>query len=98
MLAALTARFEATFAAPWEFARLDRAYVENQMRGITAFEFAVERIEGKAKLSQNRTDRDAAGAIAGLKESAAPLDRACAAEMERAYERRESATSVRAKE
>ena len=98
ILAALTARFEATFAAPWEFARLDRAFVENQMRGITAFEFAVERIEGKAKLSQNRTDRDAAGAIAGLKESAAPLDRACAAEMERAYERRESATSVRAKE
>ncbi len=98
VLAALTAHFEAAFAAPWEFARLDRAYVENQIRGITAFEFTVERIEGKAKLSQNRTDRDAAAAIAGLKESASPLDRTCAAEMERAYERRESVTSVRAKE
>ncbi len=97
ILAALTAHFEAKFASPWEFARLERAYVEGQMHGIAAFEFEVERIDGKAKLSQNRTSRDAAGAIAGLMASEEPLDRACATEMQRAYDRRECVRSARAK-
>ena len=98
ILAALTAHFEAAFPSPWEFARLDRAFVERQMRGITAFELNVERVDGKAKLGQNEASRDAAGAIAGLMGSETPLDRACAAEMQRAYERRERVNSVRAKE
>jgi len=97
ILAALTAHFEAAFPSPWEFARLDGTFVERQMRGITAFELNVERIDGKAKLGQNREAHDAAGAIVGLMASDEPLDRACAAEMQRAYERRESVSSVEAK-
>uniref|UniRef100_E6Q7C4 Putative Negative transcriptional regulator n=1 Tax=mine drainage metagenome TaxID=410659 RepID=E6Q7C4_9ZZZZ len=88
ILAHLTAHFEASFERPWEFAKLDASFVENQVRGIVAFELLVERIDGKAKLSQNREARDAAGAIAGLRASGEPLDRACAAEMQRFYERR----------
>ncbi len=98
ILSALTILFESKFDEPWEFARLDRSYVEHQMRGIVAFELIVERIEGKAKLSQNRSERDAAGAIAGLMRSDEPLERACAAEMQRFFNRRESVTSVGEKE
>jgi len=88
ILARLTAHFEARFERPWEFAKLDASFVEQQVRGIVAFEFLVERIDGKAKLSQNREARDAAGAIAGLRASGEPLDRECAAEMQRYYDRR----------
>ena len=98
ILSALTTCFESKFDVPWEFARLDRSYVEDQMRGIVAFEMIVERIEGKAKFSQNRSERDAAGAIAGLKGSDEPLDRACAAEMQRFFEQRENVTLAPAKE
>lgn len=39
---------------------------EALQRAIVAFEFAVERREGKFKLSQNRTSADVAGVVRGL--------------------------------
>ncbi len=88
ILARLTAHFEARFERPWEFAKLDRSFVDRQVRGIAAFELLVERVDGKAKLGQNEEARDAAGAIAGLRASDDPIERACAEEMQRWYDRR----------
>jgi transcriptional regulator len=46
------------------------AYVEAQLRGIVGVELRVQRVEAKAKLSQNRSDADRAGVVAGLRREA----------------------------
>jgi transcriptional regulator len=43
------------------------AYIEGQLRGIVGVEMLVQDVEAKAKLSQNRSPADQAGAIAGLR-------------------------------
>jgi transcriptional regulator len=45
-------------------------YIGGQLRGIVGIEFTVTRIEGKAKLSQNRSDADQRGVIEGLRSDA----------------------------
>jgi len=45
---------------------LPAAYLENMMRGIVAFEIELTRIEGKHKLSQNRSLIDRHGVIEAL--------------------------------
>ena len=42
-------------------------YLNRMLRGIVGLEFTVERIEGKAKLSQNRSEVDRDGVIVGLR-------------------------------
>ena len=42
-------------------------YVAGQLRAIVGIEFVVERVEAKSKLSQNRSDADRAGVVAGLR-------------------------------
>jgi transcriptional regulator len=46
------------FEAAWE--AMDGNYRDNMLKGIVAFEMAVTRLEGKAKLSQNRSRVDQA--------------------------------------
>jgi transcriptional regulator len=43
------------------------AYIEGQLRGIVGIELLVQDVQAKAKLSQNRSPADQAGAIAGLR-------------------------------
>jgi transcriptional regulator len=43
--------------------------VDAMLPGIVAFEMPVERLEGKWKLSQNRTAEDRAGVMAALERS-----------------------------
>jgi transcriptional regulator len=43
------------------------AYIEGQLRGIVGIEMLVQDVQAKAKLSQNRSPADQAGAIAGLR-------------------------------
>jgi transcriptional regulator len=50
-------------------------------RGIVAFEIAIERLEGKAKLSQNRDAVDQARTREALAAAEDPLARAVAALM-----------------
>lgn len=50
----------------WRYDGLPTDYRDRMRRGITGFEIAVERIEGKRKLSQNRGAEDRAGVVAGL--------------------------------
>jgi len=62
----LVAHHEAPRAAPWRLASQDESYLEKMLRGIVAFEIPVERIEAKAKMSQNRSAEDRAGVIEAL--------------------------------
>ncbi|MCI0584604.1 MAG: hypothetical protein L0227_17235, partial [Chloroflexi bacterium] len=53
-------------------------YVEGMMRGIVAFEIPIDRLEGKAKLGQNRPVADQARVRAALSAEDDPLARAVA--------------------
>ena len=65
-LGELTDSQEADFAEPWSVADAPPDYVEGMTKAIVGVEIAVDRIEGKWKLSQNRSTVDQEGAIAGL--------------------------------
>jgi transcriptional regulator len=62
----LTERHERVNAEPWAVDDAPADYVAAMLRGIVGVEVAVERLEGKRKLSQNRSDEDQRGAVAGL--------------------------------
>ncbi|MGY2873427.1 transcriptional regulator [Marmoricola sp. URHA0025 HA25] len=64
----LTARHEQGLPQPWSVEDAPPDYIEKQLRAIVGIELTVERIEAKAKLSQNRSDEDRAGVIEGLED------------------------------
>jgi transcriptional regulator len=63
----LTDRHEQPRSQPWSVGDAPERYLEKQLRAIVGIDFAVEQVEGKAKLSQNRDDADFAGVVAGLR-------------------------------
>lgn len=77
----ISAQQERSEPKPWSLAEAPEAYVEMMLRGIVGFRFVISRLEGKAKLSQNREARDRAGVVAGLERRAGPGDAAVAALM-----------------
>lgn len=62
----LTDHHEAKQAKPWAVDDAPQDFVQSQLRAIRPFEFRVARLEGKWKLSQNRTEQDRNGVIAAL--------------------------------
>jgi transcriptional regulator len=60
----LVEMFEPSYRRQWD--ELGQKYRENMLRQIVGFEIAVTKIEGKFKLSQNRTREDQANVIASL--------------------------------
>ena len=54
----LTNKYESPQENPLYFEQLQEESVRKQMRAIVGFEINIERIEAKAKLSQNRNDKD----------------------------------------
>jgi len=62
----LVARHEAGRQHPWALSDAPEDYVATQARAIVGLELRISRLEAKAKLSQNRSDADIAGAIEGL--------------------------------
>lgn len=83
-LAELSAVNEAELApkAPWTLDKLPAETVRALARGVVAFEIEIARLEGKAKLGQNRGADDAAGAAAGLRARGRENDLAVAELME----------------
>jgi transcriptional regulator len=63
----LTDSHEQRRAEPWRVDDAPERYVEKQLKAIVGIELAIDRVEGKAKLSQNRDDADHAGVVAGLR-------------------------------
>jgi transcriptional regulator len=78
LLDRLVRTFEDGRPAPWRMAGLPDDYVSGMMRGIVAFEIPIDRLEGKAKLSQNRPASDRARVRAALSAEDDPLARALA--------------------
>lgn len=65
----LTDHHETRRPEPWSVDDAPRAYIEGQLRAIVGVEVLIDRVEGKFKLSQNRSEADLEGAIAGLEAS-----------------------------
>jgi transcriptional regulator len=57
---------EARFAEPWRVGDAPVEYLTGLTRGIVGVSIRVESMVGKFKLSQNRSEADRAGVIAGL--------------------------------
>jgi transcriptional regulator len=79
----LTDRHEAHRTDRWSVADAPADYIARQLRAIVGVELVVERVEAKAKLSQNRSDQDRAGVISGLEREGAERDVRVAADMRR---------------
>lgn len=62
----LTDLHEGGRADRWRVTDAPEEYVHGQLGGIVGIELTVTKVEGKAKLSQNRSEADRRGAIAGL--------------------------------
>jgi transcriptional regulator len=65
-VAALTAAQESRRPAPWALSDAPADYIDSMLRGIVGLEIEITEIRGKWKMSQNRTEADAAGAVRGL--------------------------------
>jgi transcriptional regulator len=72
---------EGTGPGAWSLEALPADYLDGMQRGIVAFEIAIERLEGKAKLSQNRSAVDQARTREALAAADDPLARAVSALM-----------------
>lgn len=64
----LVATHESQFARPWPF-QLPMDYVEHMMKGTVAFSMEITRLEGKFKMSQNRSESERARVSAELRAS-----------------------------
>jgi transcriptional regulator len=71
----LTNKHEGPRANPWGVADAPADYIAAQLRGIVGVRIPVARFEGKNKMSQNRTEVDRVGVMAGLAASEDPQDR-----------------------
>jgi transcriptional regulator len=77
----LTDEHEGTRDEPWHITDAPSEYVDGQLRGIVGVELAVTTVVGKAKLSQNRSQSDRDGVIAGLRRSGRPGEKHVADQM-----------------
>jgi transcriptional regulator len=64
----LTAQQESSESKPWAVSDAPATYVNAMLRGIVGFRFAITRIEGKWKMSQNREMQDREGVVRGLRQ------------------------------
>jgi transcriptional regulator len=79
----LVERHEGHRLAPWRTSDAPAPYIQGQLRAIVGIEVAVERVEGKSKLSQNRSVADRQGVVAALRQEPAASAYPVADEMER---------------
>lgn len=66
---------------PWAVSDAPRDYIDSMLRAIVGFALPIRRLEGKWKLSQNRSSNDRAGVRTGLATSNNPRDHELAARM-----------------
>lgn len=74
----LTNLHEQPRAKPWAVSDAPKTFIHSQLRGIVGLRLPITRLDGKRKLSQNRTAEDPAGVITGLGGSESPVDRVVA--------------------
>ena len=78
LVSALTDRHEASRAQPWKVADAPADYIDGMLKAIVGFALPIQRLEGKRKLSQNRSAEDIAGVREGLAASPDVHDQALA--------------------
>jgi transcriptional regulator len=78
LVSALTDRHEAGRAQPWKVADAPADYIDGMLKAIVGFALPIQRLEGKRKLSQNRSTADIAGVREGLTASPDAHDQALA--------------------
>lgn len=78
----LTDHHEAPRSAPWKVEDAPSDYIDVMLRGIVGIEVRIARIEGKAKLSQNRSAQDVEGVVSGLRAHGGAADLRMAAQVE----------------
>jgi transcriptional regulator len=78
LLDRLVRTFEDDRPTPWRMDTLPDSYLDGMVRGIVAFEIPLDRLEGKAKLSQNRSTDDQARVETALRAEDDPIARAVA--------------------
>jgi transcriptional regulator len=71
----LTSLHEGERASPWAVSDAPPDFIQAQLRGIVGLRMPVTRLEGKRKMSQNRSETDRARVAAGLAESERASDR-----------------------
>lgn len=77
----LTKLHEGSRAEPWAVSDAPEPYIKSQLRGIVGLRLAITRLEGKRKLSQNRSAADRAGVAEGLAQSERPIERIVAGQI-----------------
>lgn len=82
MLDSLTNVHESRFAQPWQ-----PVYGDDQLRAITGFRIHITEVQGKFKLSQNRSAADRANVITALRKTGRESDALLADDMQGAHER-----------
>jgi len=68
-LEALTSHHESSRAQPWAVSDAPESYIDRMLGAIVGVEIEITRLEGKWKMSQNRSAEDVEGVIAGLEAS-----------------------------
>jgi transcriptional regulator len=66
LLEALTSRHESRFAEPWHVSDAPAEYLRKMLGAIVGFDVQLRELTGKWKASQNRSEADVQGVIAGL--------------------------------
>lgn len=74
----LTEKHEGKRAEPWAVSDAPPDYIQAHLNGIVGFKLPIARIEGKWKMSQNRSLDDRQGVVAGLGQEEGPLEAAVA--------------------
>lgn len=62
----LTEIHEASSPAPWKVSDAPKEFIQPLLRGIIGLEMPIKKLEGKWKISQNRTEQERNGVIDGL--------------------------------
>jgi len=75
LVSRLSERHEAGRPQPWAVSDAPGDYITDMLRAIVGFALPIERLDGKWKLGQNRSQADQASVRAGLAASPEPRDR-----------------------
>jgi transcriptional regulator len=78
VVARLTALHERSRAEPWAVTDAPASFIRAQLKGIVGLRLPIARLEGKRKMSQNRSAVDRAGVAAGVAVSDRASERAAA--------------------
>ena len=81
LVSRLSERHEQGRPQPWAVSDAPREYIDSMLRAIVGFALPIRRLEGKWKLSQNRSANDQASVRTSLATSNNPRDHELAAQM-----------------